>query len=177
MSGFSLCSGSRIVSPGVNSPEHPGIFHGWEGFRMSLLQTGMGLMSKQMPKVIGPKTHAIIDYGMAASFIAMGALFWKRNKRAAISSFICGGATAINSMLTNYPGGVWKQMSFETHGKIDAGLVGATGTMPALMGFKDESEAKFFEFQAVAEAAVTAMTDFHAMDRTDYYRHGREDAA
>jgi hypothetical protein len=144
---------------------------------MSLLQTGMGLVSKKMPKVIGPKTHAVIDYGMAASFISMGAFFWSRNKRAAIGSLICGGATLINAMLTDYPGGISKKMSFETHGKIDAGLVGATGTMPSLMGFKDESEARFFEFQAVAEAAVTAMTDFNAMDRTDYYRHGREDVA
>ncbi len=144
---------------------------------MSLVQTGMNMASKRLPKVIGPKLHAFIDYGMAASFLAMGAFFWSRNKRAAISSFICGGATVVNSVLTDYPGGVWKVMSFENHGRIDAGLVGATGTMPKLMGFDDEAEARFFQVQAIAEAAVTAMTDFDAMDRTDYYRHGRERAA
>ncbi len=143
---------------------------------MTLVQTGMNMMSKRLPKVIGPKTHAIIDYAVAGTFLAMGAFFWRRNKRAAISSFICAGATAVNSALTDYPGGVWKVMSYETHGKIDAGLVGATGTMPSLMGFSDESESRFFQIQAMAEAAVTAMTDFTAMDRTNYYRY-EEDAA
>ena len=143
---------------------------------MSLIQTGMNLMSNRMPKVIGPTTHAIIDYAVAGSFIAMGALYWRRNKRAAISAFICGGATAMNAMLTDYPGGVWKKMSYQTHGKVDAGLVGATGSMPSLMGFADDNEARFFKVQAIAEATVTAMTDFDAMGRTDYYRHA-EDAA
>ena len=144
---------------------------------MSLVQTGMNMMKDRVPKVIGPKAHAVIDYAVAGSFFAMGAFFWSRHKRAAISSFICGGAVTINSVLTDYPGGVWKKLSFETHGKVDAGLVGAAGSMPGLMGFSDDDEAKFFRFQALTEAAVTAMTDFHAMDRTDYYRHGREEAA
>ncbi len=144
---------------------------------MSLVQTGMNIASKRLPKVIGPTVHAIIDYGVAATFFAMGAFFWSRHKRAAISSFICGGAAAMNSMLTDYPGGMWKVMSFETHGKIDAGLAGATGTMPGLMGFEDDGEARFFQIQAIAEAAVTAMTDFNAMDRTDYYRKTRDRAA
>ena len=143
---------------------------------MSLIQTGMNLMSNRMPKVIGPKTHAIIDYAVAGSFLAVGALYWGRNKRAAISAFICGGATVLNAMLTDYPGGVWKKMSYRAHGKVDAGLVGATGSMPSLMGFADDNEAKFFKVQAIAEATVTAMTDFDAMGRTDYYRHA-EDAA
>ena len=143
---------------------------------MSLLQTGMNMASKRLPKVINPTVHAIIDYGMAASFFAMGAFFWSRNKRAAISSLICGGAATMNALLTDYPGGVWKVMSYETHGKIDAGLAGATGSMPRLMGFEDEGEARFFQIEAIAEAAVTAMTDFTAMDRTDHYRY-REDAA
>ena len=144
---------------------------------MSLVQTGMNMASKRLPKVINPTVHAVIDYAMAASFFAMGAFFWSRNKKAAISSMICGGAAALNSVLTDYPGGVWKVMSFETHGKIDAGLVGATGSMPRLMGFDDDAEARFFQVKAIAEAAVTAMTDFTAMDRTDHYRYSRRNRA
>lgn len=143
---------------------------------MTLAQTGMNMMSKRLPKVINPTVHAIIDYTVAASFLAAGAFFWRRNKRAAISAFVCGGATALSSMVTDYPGGVWKEMSFRTHGRIDAGLVGATGTMPSIMGFRDDKEARFFQVQSIAEAAVTAMTDFDAMDRTDYYRHAEEAA-
>jgi hypothetical protein len=143
---------------------------------MSLAQTGMNMMSKRMPKAITPTFHAVIDYAVAATFFTAGALFWRRNKRAAISAFICGGATALSSMMTDYPGGVWREMSYQTHGKIDAGLVGATGAMPNLMGFDDEKEASFFKIQALAEATVTAMTDFDAIERTEYYRRS-EDAA
>ncbi len=82
----------------------------------------------------------------------------------------------MNSMLTDYPGGVWRTMSYRTHGKIDAGLVGATGSMPSLMGFADDDEARFFKIQAIAEATVTAMTDFDALDRTDHYRYSEEAA-
>lgn len=114
----------------------------------------------RMPKVIGPKTHAIIDYAMAATFFTAGALFWRRHKRAAISSFLCGAAATANSLLTDYPGGVWKVMSFDTHGKIDAGLAGLTATMPSSMFFRDDGESRFFLASGIAETAVTALTDF-----------------
>jgi hypothetical protein len=113
-----------------------------------------------MPKMIGPKTHAIIDYAVAATFFTAGALFWRRHKRAAISSFLCGAAATANSLLTDYPGGVWKVMSFDTHGKIDAGLAGLTATMPSAMFFRDDAESCFFLATGIAETAVTALTDF-----------------
>ncbi len=138
---------------------------------MSLAQTGMNLISKRMPKVLDPKAHAIIDYGVAGMFLFAGALYWRRNRRAAVSAFICGGATAMNAMLTDYPGGVWKKMSYKTHGKVDAGLVGATGSMPSLMDFADDEEARFFKVQAIVEAAIAAMTDFDEMDEIDHLRH------
>jgi hypothetical protein len=133
---------------------------------MSLFSTGMNLMSKRLPKVIDPKTHAVIDYGIAGLFLIAGAIYWKRNKRAAVSAFICGGATAMNAMLTDYPGGVWKEMSYQTHGKVDAGLVGATGSMPRLMDFDDDDEARFFKMQTMVQATVTAMTDFDALGKS-----------
>lgn len=138
---------------------------------MTLAQTGMNMVAKRLPKVIDPKTHAFIDYAVAATFFAMGAMFWNRNrKRAAMSSFICGAATTVNSVLTDYPGGVWKRISFQTHGRIDAGLGGMTGMMPSFMGFRDDRESQFFTVSALAETAATAMTDFDAMGRTDHYR-------
>ena len=129
-----------------------------------LMQKGLAAMSGRMPKVINPRTHAVIDYVVAGTFFAVGALYWGRNKRAAISSFICGAAATINSVLTDYPGGVWRVMSYQNHGRIDAGLAGITATMPNLMQFADEREARFFQMQALAETAVTAMTDFEAYE-------------
>jgi hypothetical protein len=129
-----------------------------------LMQKGLAAMSGRVPKVISPRTHAVIDYVVAGTFFAMGALYWGRNKRAAVSSIMCGAAATINSLLTDYPGGVWRVMSFENHGRIDMGLAGLTATMPGLMQFSDDRESRFFEVQALAETAVAAMTDFEALD-------------
>ncbi len=139
-----------------------------------LMQRGVSMVVDRMPKMIGPKTHAIIDHLVSATFVTMGVLFWKRNnKRAAVSSFVCGAASALNSTLTDYPGGVWKVIDFETHGKIDAGLAGMTTALPNLMYFSDEPEARFFHLQGIAETAVTALTDFSSGRSRDYYERNR----
>jgi hypothetical protein len=117
-------------------------------------------VAEKLPKVIGPKAHAIIDFAVASSFLTMGALWLGSNKRAAIASFICGGAALTNSLLTDYPGGVADVISFETHGKIDVGLAAATALMPKLLGFSDEGRAWFFRAQSGAETVVVGLTDF-----------------
>lgn len=118
------------------------------------------MITDRLPKKIDPRTHAFIDYAMAAVFFTAGALFWRSHKRAAISSLLCGAATTGNALLTDYPGGVFKRISFETHGKIDAGLAGLTATMPSAMFFNEDSEASFFVATGIAETAVTTLTDF-----------------
>lgn len=117
-------------------------------------------VAEKLPKVIGPRTHAIIDYAVAGSFLAMGAMWLRSHKRAAIGSFICGGAAITNSLLTDYPGGVADVISFETHGKIDVGLAAATALMPRLLGFSSEGPAWFFRAQSGAETVVVGLTDF-----------------
>lgn len=145
---------------------------------MPLLQKGVEMAAGRMPKVIKPQAHAVIDYLVAGSFFLVGALYWRRNKKAAISSFICGGAVTANSMLTDYPGGVAGVISFKTHGKLDAGLAGLTAMMPQLMGFKDDPESKFFTTQSMAETAVTAMTDFDYYEgSSDRLQHHEEEGA
>jgi hypothetical protein len=130
---------------------------------MALLQKGVAMAAGRMPKIIRPHAHAVIDYLVAGAFLVTAAAYWRRNKRAAISSLICGGIATTNSVLTDYPGGVWKVISFQTHGKLDAGLATVTAALPRVLAFAGDSEAKFFTLQSIAETAVTAMTDF------DYY--------
>lgn len=127
---------------------------------MALMEMGVRTLTNRLPKVIGPKTHAIIDYGMAASFILTGILLLKKSKRGAIASFICGANEITTAMLTDYPGGVAKVISFPTHGKIDAGFAGVIASMPNLMGFSDRAFSSFFRAQGLAMAAVTGLTDF-----------------
>ena len=136
---------------------------------MSILQKGVAFAAGRMPKIIKPHGHAVIDYLVAGAFFTTAALYWRRNKRAAVSSLICGGISAANNMLTDYPGGVWRVMSFQTHGKLDGGMVALTASMPRLLGFEEDAESKFFATQAMAETAVTAMTAF------DYYEQTASD--
>jgi hypothetical protein len=124
-------------------------------------------VADKLPKVIGPKTHAIIDFAVAGSFLAMGAMWLGSHKRAAIGSFICGGAALTNSLLTDYPGGVADVISFETHGKIDVGLAAATALMPRLLGFSNEGPAWFFRAQSGAETVVVGLTDFSSGTREE----------
>ncbi len=138
---------------------------------MPLMQKGVAMLSNRLPKVINPTVHAVIDYAVAATFFTMGVLFWKRNKRAAVSSIICGAAATTNSLVTDYPGGVFKIMSFQNHGRIDMGMGALTASLPEMMGFSDDNQGRFFQMMAVSETAVTAMTDFDALERTDHYRY------
>lgn len=127
---------------------------------MALTDMATRAVTERLPKVIKPKAHAILDYAMAGALITLGAFFWKRNKRAAIGAMACGGATLATALLTDYPGGVKPMISFETHGKIDAGMAGMTATIPTFLAFGDEDEAKYFRGAALAETLITGMTDF-----------------
>lgn len=127
---------------------------------MPILEKATMWATNKMPKVINPTVHAIIDYGMAASFFTMAALFWRRNKRAAISCLVCGGTETVTAILTDYPGGVTDAISFETHGRIDFGMSGLISSMPNLLRFSDEGEAGFFRVQGLAMATVAGLTDF-----------------
>jgi len=127
---------------------------------MPIVQKGVAAMSNHMPKVISPKGHAIADYITLAGLVGMAAIFWKKNKRAGIAALTCAAAEATNTMLTNFPGGVAKMISFRTHGKIDMGLAATCSAMPNFMGFDDEPEAKFFRVMGINITVIGALTDF-----------------
>lgn len=127
---------------------------------MALVEKGVAMAVGRMPKKITPRVHAALDYAVAGSFLLAGAVFWKRNRRAALGSLLCGGATAAVSLLTDYPGGVRKVIPYSMHGQIDTGLVAMTAAMPKLVNIENDRSAKFFSRQALAKTAITAMTDF-----------------
>lgn len=128
---------------------------------MSFLQQGVRLAARRMPKVIPPHMHAVFDYAFAGAFLFMAARQWKRNRRAAMASLLCGSASAVNALLTDYPGGISPVMSYRTHGRFDAGLAVITASTPQVLGFADSAEARFFSTQALAETLVTGMTDYN----------------
>jgi len=127
---------------------------------MPILNQAVRWASRKMPKVITPRGHAIIDYAMAASFFGVAAFFWLRNRRAAVGALVCGVAETFTSLCTDYPGGVVKDISYETHGSIDFGLSGMVASLPDMLRFSDEPESRFFRMQGLALATVAGLTDF-----------------
>lgn len=125
------------------------------------LLNAANMVAKRLPKVISPRAHAIADYLVAGSFFVFGAMVWGRNKRAAIAAFGSGALATANSMMTDYPGGMWKVFDFDTHCKNDMALAGLTAMKPTLLFFRDEPEAWFFRGQAMLETAIVGMTQIN----------------
>ena len=115
-----------------------------------------------VPKVIDPAQHALLDYGVAATFFMMGARMMGRHKAAATLAFINGGMVLGMSLMTDYPGGLWRRISFPMHGTLDVVQAAVAGFGPVLMGFAQDDEAKAFYGQAISELGVIAATDWHA---------------
>jgi hypothetical protein len=144
---------------------------------MALFDAGVRMLSNRMPKMISPRAHAIIDYVTAGAFLGMGAYLWRRNRRAAVASLICGAAEVGTAAVTDYPGGVRPYISFEQHGKIDSMMSGIVATMPNMLFFANHPSAQFFRGQGVAIAAVTGMTEFDALPSSPRQRRDLEEAA
>jgi hypothetical protein len=127
---------------------------------MALMNTGVKQITKRMPKVISPRVHGFIDYGVAAGFFLGAALFWGNHKRAAIASLCCGAAELSTTLMTDFPAGVTDTISFQTHGKIEAGLAAATARMPTMLMFGSDPQAWFFRAQAMGITGVAGVTDW-----------------
>lgn len=66
------------------------------------------------------------------------------------------------SLLTDYPGGVFRTLSFRTHRTGDIVQAALAGLGPILFGFAGDREANYFYGQALSEAGVIAATDWDA---------------
>src|SRR5215218_8444077 len=91
--------------------------------------------SRSVPTVITPAVHAVLDYSVAATFFALGAAFAGGHRRAATLAFINGAMVLGMSMLTDYPGGLYRTLSFRTHRTGDMLQAAVAGLGPTLMGF------------------------------------------
>ena len=115
-----------------------------------------------MTRGISPAQHAVLDYGVAATFFALGFSVLAHHRPAATLALINGGMVLGMSMLTDYPGGVSPTLSFHTHRTGDIVQAALAGFGPMLMGFADDPEATYFYGQALSEVAVIAATDWDA---------------
>jgi hypothetical protein len=119
--------------------------------------------SQRMPKPISPRVHSWLDVAVTGYFIALAALCWRReNRRASTLAMINAGMVAGVSAMTDYDGDGHRPISFPAHGVLDIVQAGVAAVGPALMGFGDEPEAKYFYGQAANEGMVVSMTDWQA---------------
>ncbi len=118
---------------------------------------------RDVPKVIPPKVHAWLDFAVTTYFLGLGVWFAMRGKAGpATAAFVNGGMVAGVSMFTDYDGDGNKPISFKLHGTLDFVQATTAALGPALHGFADEPEAKYFYGQAANELGVIAMTDWDA---------------
>jgi len=105
-----------------------------------------------------------MDYAWAAGMIAAPWLCgFSKNRTATINSVASGGAILGLSLMTDYPLGAAKLISFPTHGVIEAVAGAATATAPWLMGFSRNKSATWAHVASgLATLAVVAMTDYRA---------------
>jgi hypothetical protein len=127
---------------------------------MPVLNNVVKMAAKPMPDIVSPRVRAVLDYMIAGAFFASAGWFWRRNKRAAVAALLCGGGELSVSLLTDYPGGVRREIKFSTRRKLDLGLAAMTASMPEFLNFKDEPERKFFTMQGVLVTAANELTKF-----------------
>ena len=118
-------------------------------------------------KKLQPLPHAVMDYAWAGAMIAAPWLFgFSRNKTATVNSVASGGAILGLSLMTNYPLGAVKLISFPAHGVIETVAGVATAAAPWLMGFSRNKPATLTHvISGLATLGVVAMTDYRAQSQ------------
>jgi hypothetical protein len=113
---------------------------------------------KPFSQSIDQRTHAILDYANVGVFLLAGGIFWKRSKRAAAGALVAATAALTINLLTDYPGGVKKRITFNRHREIDFGLAALAATMPEFLTFKEDPEHKFFLAEGALISALTNLS-------------------
>lgn len=130
-------------------------------------------------KILKPAPHAIIDYAWAATMMAAPWIFgFKKNRKATINSVASGAAILGLSLVTRYPLGAIKLVSFPTHGVIEAIAGAATAIAPWTLGFsKNQCATMTHLASGISTLAVVAVTDYQAAEgRYGRYRRGERGA-
>ena len=129
---------------------------------MTVLTSAADVATRRMPKLLSPDAHQVADYVIAGSFAAAGAWFWRRNRRAALGSWVCGGAVLGLTLLTSYPGKSRRQLAFPLHGKIETGMAAMVAAMPEFLRFEDEKEKRYFTIKAGLLTVLSNLTSYES---------------
>lgn len=140
---------------------------------MAMLSSLVKMAVKPLPRMISPRSHAVIDVMIAMTFLATAGLYWRRNRRAATASLLCGGAQLGVTALTDYAGRDRKPIKFSTRRKLDLGVAAMTAAMPRLLNFEDEAERKFFVAQGLIVTVANELTRFPEISEDEWKERRR----
>ena len=108
--------------------------------------------------VITPRQHALIDLGFVAARACIALTYWKTKPRVAIGGLIAAAMGTTYWSMTDMPFTPMKVLSYRTHLVIDGIQAPLVAALPALLGFGGKPEARFFYGDALAAAALTALS-------------------
>src|ERR1700742_1367598 len=114
-------SGGRLIKP--------------EGENIAMISENSKMTQTNLPKIVSPTAHGIIDYAHSAFFLGLGFLTWRSNRRAAWAALTTGGFILVQSLSTDYRFGAKPLISFKTHGKMDTIFATTSWMVPLLFGF------------------------------------------
>lgn len=115
-----------------------------------------------MHRLLSPRTHGFIDYGLVALLLLAPALFGFSGAPA-ILCFVLAFAQLGMSLITAYPLSLAKVIPFKIHGGIELGAGVLALISPWLFGFSAETAARnFFLFAGVSVALTWAATNYSA---------------
>jgi hypothetical protein len=111
-------------------------------------------------KVLDPKVHGILDYGLAVLFLVLPPLLGFTEVAANVS-YVVGVAYIIAALVTKYPLGLIKVLPFPVHGVLESIMAVAWIVFPWLFGFSDDEAARnFFIIAGIALLGVVALTNY-----------------
>ena len=124
---------------------------------MPFLIKAADLATRNFPKILTPQAHKKADYILMIGFGLAGLVYWKRDRRAAIASILCGGSMLALTLTTHYNVPVGDQMSFSEHKRAELGMAALCSLLPGVLQTGKMARTHFLA-QAAALIAVSNMT-------------------
>ena len=129
---------------------------------MTVLTSAVDVLTRRLPKLFSQDAHLAIDYAIAGSLFAAGVWYWRRNRKAALGSAICGASTLGLALLTSTPGGSKRGISFPLHRQVENGLSAMIATMPEFLQLEKGRGRKHFLITAGVLTVVSNLTQFES---------------
>jgi hypothetical protein len=117
-------------------------------------------------KVLSPRVHAPLDFGLVASFALAPSLLGFGGIAAALAYVIAIGVL-VGSLATDYPLGIVKLVPFPIHGYAELASAALFVAMPFLFGFHHAPGSRnFFVVMGLGTIVVFILTDYRAGKRS-----------